>query len=460
MRSEKSEAGNDLSAFGYKQELKRELSALDLTIYGMLFMGLTGPMLVYVTVAQTGYGMVPLVYLVGVIAMTFTAFSYSRLSREFPIAGSVFSFVQRGVNPHVGFVFGWIITLGYILIPALAYILSSNWLHTLFPSVHAWVWIALFVVFNTTINIRGITLARWTNICLVVIQVIALTVFFIAAYRYVFVNGNGLGHLSIKPFYQPEHFTFGVIASSASVAVLSFLGFDAISTLAEETKNPEKSVGRATIASLILIGVLFVSQTYMAGLIHINYTDLDVNMGFFDIAREAGGDKVYYLLIFVNILSTAIAVTLSAQSALSRIIYSMSRDKLLPGSKYWVKIHPKFQTPVNAVLLVAVVSIVAAISIPLSIQIRLINFGALTSFMMLNLTVAIYFFFKKKKRGLKNVINYLVFPLAGFLVVAYVWSGFDTITYVLGSLWALIGVIIGYVKSNGYKNDISKSMEM
>jgi amino acid transporter len=448
----------DITNFGYKQELKRGLSTLDLMIYGMLFMGLTAPMLVYGSVAQAGYGMVSLIYFVGAIAMAFTAISYSKMSREFPISGSVFTFVQRGVNPHVGFVFGWLITLDYILIPSLTYILASTWIYNLVPSVPIWVWITGFILFNTIVNVRGITFTRRTNMFLILIQAVALAAFLVASFVFVFVHGNGIGHLSLAPFFQKEHFDLKFIATATSLAALSFLGFDAISTMSEEAKDPQKSVGKATIISLILTGTLFVVQTYMAALIHPNYANLNLDMGFFDIAREAGGDALYYFLIIVNIISTGIAVSLSAQSAVSRVIFTMSRDKLLPASGVLGKINERFKTPVNATLLVAIVSLIVSVSIPLTTIIRLVNFGALTSFMMLNLTVVIYFYFRKGMRGAKSFLNYMVLPAIGFLIVTYVWSGFEHITYIIGGGWALIGIVIGFVKSKGYRETISVEM--
>jgi amino acid transporter len=192
-------------------------------------------------------------------------------------------------------------------------------------------------------------------------------------------------------------------------------------------------------------------ETYMAALIHPNYKGLDPDMGFFNIAKEAGGNFLYYLLIIVNVAAVGIANALAAQSAISRILFSMSRDKLLPGSSFLGKVHPKFQTPFNATLFVGALSVVAANFLSIETIIKFVNFGALTSFMLLNITVLVYFYFKKKQRGFNGFVKNIIFPLLGFGVIAYVWSGFDKMTFYVGFGWLAIGIIVGAIKSKGYK---------
>jgi amino acid transporter len=435
----------------YKQELNRVLTFKDLLIYGMVFMVPIAPMGVYGYVSNSSFGMVPLVYLVGIFAMVFTAFSYSRMSREFPVAGSVYSYVQRGFNPHVGFLAGWMILIDYILLPALLYVFAGIWLHSLVPTVPEYVWVIVFVLFNTIVNARGVvTLAR-TNFILLAIELVALLIFIGYAVKFVFIDGMGSGGFSLAPLYQAEHISLGFIAAAASVAVLSFLGFDGISTLSEETKDPKKTVGRATIAALVILGLIFMVETYMAALIHPNYEGLNPDMGFFDIAREAGGDFLYYMLIIVNVLGVGIANALAGQSAISRILYSMSRDKLLPASGFLGRIHDRYKTPFNATIFVGLLSIVVALSLSLETIIKFVNFGALMSFMLLNVTVFVYFFLKKKRRDVSGFFQYLLFPAIGFAIIAFVWSGFDRMTFIVGFSWLAIGIVVGVVKSKGYK---------
>ncbi|RIV19576.1 APC family permease [Alicyclobacillaceae bacterium I2511] len=438
---------------GYKQELKRALSLSDLLIYGMIFIVPISPMVVYGYVAQQSDGMVPLVYLVGVIAMLFTALSYREMSKKFPVAGSVYSYVQRGLNSHFGFLAGWMILFDYLIIPAQLYAFSAIWIHGMLPGIPAWVWIVVFGIVITVINARGIKIMNSANWTFLVIEILVLVLFLGFGFRYVFLLHHGVGGLSIKPFYQPGHVNLGFIASATSIAALSFLGFDGISTLSEEAKRPTKDIGNATVLALIILGVLFILQTYLAALVHPNFQTLDPNLGFFQLARQAGGQFLYYSILIVMIISAGIGNTLVSQAAVSRILFSMGRDELLPFSKFFSKVHSHTQTPINATLLVAVISVVLALVVPAEDLIRFINFGALTSFLFLNATVFVYFYLRKHQY--RHFIRYFVFPLLGFAIIGFVWTGFDRLTFIFGLSWLAIGIILGAVKSNFYKKSPS-----
>lgn len=448
IRTTENEQGTNL---GYKQELKRTLTLKDLIIYGLITMLPIAPIQVYGLIAQESFGMAPLVYLVGVVAMVFTAMSYSQMSKEFPIAGSVYSYVQRGLNPHVGFVTGWLIAVDYIMAPALLTAFAAMWLNSILPGVPTFVLILVFIAINTFITARGVSLTARANMIFLLLELGILAIFLVFAFKYVFIDGQGAGGFSPAPIFQADKINLQFIASAASIAVLGFLGFDVISTLSEEVKNPQKTVGKATVGALVIIGSIFMLQTYLAALAHPDYAGLDPDMAFFDIAREVGGDWLYYLFILVGVAAVGIANALAIQSAISRIIYSMSRDKLLPFSGILGKIHPVYKTPFNATIFVGLVSFVVAMLVSIENIVQLINFGALTSFMVLNLTVFVHFYLKKGRRDAKGFVNYLLFPMIGFLIIFFVWSGFDKMTFIVGLSWLAIGVILGAVKSKGYK---------
>lgn len=438
-----------MTSTGSPPHLERALSLRHLLVYGLIFMVPIAPMSIYGFVARQSFGMVPLVYLVGIVAMLFTALSYRQLSRVFPVAGSVYSYVQRGWHPYLGFLAGWMILADYLLIPALLYAFSASWLQGLLPEVPGWVWVLVFVAFNTGVNIVGIRMQARTHFVLLLIELAALAIFFILAIHFVFIAGHGVGGWSIAPFYQPQHLNGSFIATATSIAVLSFLGFDAISTLSEETRNPRKSVGNATVLALLLLGSLFIAQTYLAALAHPDYASLDAKLGFFDIGRQVGGQWLYVLLLVVSVLSTGIANALSAQLAIARILYSMGRDRALPGSGFLSRVHPRLKTPVNATLLVAALSILVALLVPEESILKLVNFGALTAFMLLNATVFVYFFLKQKRY--RHVFSYLVFPACGLVIVAFVWSGFDRTTFLFGGAWLLAGIVLGAFKYRNFK---------
>lgn len=431
--------------------LKRTLTLRHLIIYGMVTMAPLAPWQVYGMVSQSSFGMVPLVYVIGIILMFFTACSYAQMSKEFPNAGSIYTYVSRGINPHVGFVAGWTLLSDYILAPALLYLFAGIWMSGITPEIPSIVWSLIFLVFNTFINIKGIETNAKVNLVLFWVQIVSLLVFIGFSIKFVFVDGLGVARLSLEPFYQAEHLDLSFIATAVSIVVLGFLGFDGISTLAEEAKDPKKTVGKASVLALVVTGLIFLVQSYMAALVHPNYTNLDPDMAFFDIAREVGGPVFYIVMIIVNVLAVGVAVTLNVQASVSRILYSMSRERVIPGAAFLSKIHPRFQTPVHAILFSSVVAFIVSCTLSLETILLFINFGAVTSFMVLNLTVMYYFFVRKGERNLKGIIFYFLFPLIGFSVCGFVWTGFDTATYLAGFGWIAVGMIVGFIKSKGYK---------
>jgi len=443
-------AGNNLNSegSGYAQELNRTLKTKDLIIFGLIIMLPIAPVQIYQWVASASFGMPTLIYLVGIVTMFFTAYSYAKMSSEFPVAGSAYTFVQRGLNPHVGFVIGWLITLDYVLAPAVLIGLAASWISGgIFTTVPSWIWVIVIVFFNSFINIIGIKIAAFTNKAMLIIELTAIALFVFFSVKYVVLNDLGF---TIAPIYQPGKIDFQFIASATAVAVFGFIGFDTIATLSEEVKNPKKTVGKAIILALLIIGVLFVVQSYMAALVHPNYKDLDPAMAFFDIARQCGGTFLYMFLLVVAVIAVGIANALAVQTGVSRLLYSMSRDKMLPASGFLCKIHPKFQTPVNSVVFVGIVTLLLAF-VPVTVLLMLINFGALTTYAFMNLTTLNYFYFRKKERGLSGFFKNLIIPVLGFLILGYVWLGLGKLTFIVGFSWCALGAIVGFVKSKGYK---------
>lgn len=436
---------------GHRQELKRTLSFRHLLAYGMVFVIPIAPMGLYGFVSRESFGMVPLVFLVGIVAMLFTALSYRWMSQEFPVAGSVYSYVQRGLNSHIGFLAGWMIIADYLLFPALSYGFAGLYLNVLVPSVPVWVFIICFVAVNTSVTARGITVTARANFVLLAIELLALAIFITLAVKYVFLDGGGAGGLSLYPVFQPEHVSLSFVAAAASIAILSFLGFDGISTLSEETRNPQRTVGNAMIAVLLILGLIFVVETYLAALAWPDYGRLDPYMAFFQIAREVGGPFLYYLLLAVMVVAIGVANALAAQLAVSRILYSVGRENMLPASRFFSKVHPRYQTPLNATLLVGAVTLVVALIFSPETVVKFVNFGALTAFMALNLSVFVYFFVRRGRRGLGGLVKYLLFPASGFLIIAFVWSGFDAGTFLFGFGWLAVGIVVGAVKTRGYR---------
>ncbi len=449
MAQEQMSSSKKLEKFGYKQELHRGLELSDVVLYGVLFMVIIAPQSIFGEIQLASGGMTPLVYIVGFLAISFTALSYVRMSRRFPIAGSVYSYVQRGLNPHVGFIAGWLILMDYVFSPALLYIMVANWGTTLVPGSPWYVWILAFAAFNTFANVRGFRMTRTVDWVIFTVEIIALIAFIALGTKFI-LGGGGTGAFVLDPIYQEGKVDAHFIASAASIACLSFLGFDGISTLAEETHKPEVTIGRGILIALCIIIVCFVSQTYIAALIQPDWQNTDAAMGFFDSVRLAGGDLFMKFMLVVNIVAVGIANTMNVQTAASRLLYSMGRDKVIPS--IFGKVHPKFQTPWISAIFLGILSLSLPLFLGMTDLVRLVNFGALASFVMLNFATFYFFFFVEKEAwNFVNIIKYLICPWIGIAILVFVFTGFEPMTYVVGVVWLILGLIIGFVKSKGYK---------
>ena len=322
-----------LAAFGYKAQLRRSLSLADLLVYGLVFIAPIAPFAIFGVVFNASRGLVPLTYVIGLVAMVFTAISYREMSIAFPISGSVYSYAGRGLHPSAGFLAGWAVLLDYLLLPTLAYVVSAAAMRAIVPSIPQSAWVLLFIVSNTTINLLGIeTTARASKIFLA-IQLVVIALFIVLGAVAIARGVNG-AHWSLAPFWSPGAFQVSFVFNALSVAVLSFLGFDAISTLAEEATGGGKAVGQATMISLCLAAVLFIAQTWIAALLVPGQTefigDTETNDAFYTVAAIAGGPVLKLVAAISVALSAGIANALVAQAATSRLLFAMARDGQLP----------------------------------------------------------------------------------------------------------------------------------
>jgi amino acid transporter len=426
-----------LQEFGYKEQLRRVLTTKDLIIYGMIFMVPIAPFGVFGFVWTEAKGMVPLAYLVGLIGMFFTALSYAAMSRAFPLAGSVYTYAQRGLHEIAGFFSGWLILLDYILVPALLYLISAVALRPIFPGVPLWVWLVGFISFNGFVNFLGIEFTARVNRYMLVIELATLGLFVVLGLTALY-GGAGAGALTLKPIYDPQVFSAATVAGATSIAVLSFLGFDGISTLAEESRGNHSAVGRATVLSLALIGALFMVQTWIA-------TDLARGMhfaasdtAFYEVAEIAGGPPLRLITILVTVIASAIANAMAAQAAVSRILFAMARDGKLPA--LLAKVHPRYQTPYVSTLAVTVVSLLVGLFFAdhLDDLSRVVNFGALTGFVLLHLSVITHYFIRGRSG---DWLRHVICPLTGLSIIIYVLYEMDRAAKLLGVCWIAMGVL-------------------
>ncbi|MDP4507286.1 APC family permease [Nonomuraea turcica] len=434
-----------IEQFGYRQELNRSLGFADLMIYGLIFMVPIAPFGIFGNVFAVSHGMVALAYVIGLVAMAFTALSYAQMARAFPMAGSVYTYAGRGIGAPVGFMAGWAILLDYVLVPSLLYLVASVAMNSFVPAIPVWAWLVAFVVLNTVVNYLGIQMtARITRIMLVA-ELAVLAIFLVVGVVALAQGKAQTGFLT--PIFDSSGFAWSVVLAAASVAVLSFLGFDGISTLAEENREDAQRLGRSMVAALGLAAVLFVVQTWVAALLTPNRDNLITNgdpagSAFYDTAAFAGGAWLSVLTAVATAVAWGFANSLVAQAATSRLLFAMGRDRQLPS--FLGRVDPKHKVPVNATLVVAAISLILGIYMSTRANgigelASLVNFGAMTAFLVLHISVVVYYVVK---RGSRNWLAHLVAPVIGFIVLVAVVVNQNVHAQWVGGIWLAVGLVV------------------
>jgi amino acid transporter len=433
---------SELETFGYRQELKRSLRFADLFTYGLVVISPISPFAVYGVVFNASRGMVPLVYLVGLVAMAFTALSYMTLSRAFPIAGSVYTYASRTLGATVGFFSGWAILLDYVFLPTLSYVVSAIALFAIAPAVPKWEMIVAMVVVATVINYLGIETTARVSFALLALQ-IAIFIIFCAVAIVALARGVDGARVSLLPFFHPGLVTPSLVFGALSLAVLSFLGFDAISTLAEESQSGSGAIGRATMTSMCVSALLFVAQTWFASLFALDRTAFPpgpaTDGAFYDISATIGGPVLKFLTAVPGAFLSAFAGAVAAQAATARLLYGMARDRELPAALAFV--DPRRQVPTRAVLIVAGVTLVTGVVLAdqLELLTSMVSFGALVAFALLHLAAIVH---GARTHGRSNWWRYALAPGVGFLIIAYVLWNAEPNAKIAGGCWLLAGAVL------------------
>jgi amino acid transporter len=443
-------AAPSLEQFGYKQELKRALTLRDLLIYGLVIIVPAAPFGVFGIVFNAAHGMVPLVYLVGLVAMLFTAMSYQALSEAFPIAGSAYAFAARGIGTEAGFIAGWAILLDYVIVPTLCYVVAANAFAALIPAIPKALWITVMLAFATAVNYVGVDVTARVNFFLLGLQSVVLAI--LVGFCFWGVQHHiGGAHWSLQPLYNPRELTPGLVFGALSLAVLSFLGFDAISTLSEEVVGGKKTVGIATLLSLCLCAFLFMAQTYMVSLFALGQTSFphgnETDDALYNISAMLGGPWLKFATAIPGAALSSVACALAAQGATARLIYGMARDRKLPGML--AAVHPKTKVPVNALLFTALVTFAFGVTMSdkLELLTSIVSFGALTGFLLVHASVVSHFVVRGKSR---NLLRYLVAPAIGFVIIAYVLLNTEANAKIVGLSWMALGIgVLAWFRMTG-----------
>ncbi len=418
--------------------LKRSLSLKYVVFFGLAFMAPTTLFSTYGVAAHSTNGMVATAYLVALIVMLFTAYSYAQMVKAFPNAGAAYTFTQKSLNPHMGFLVGWTIILDYVFSPMISALLLGIAMKAYFPSIPISIWIILFIIIVTVINILGITVAAKFNTALLFLQFGTLTLFVVFSIKGL-LNGQGAGTLlSIFPFID-SNVEMSDFMSVIPILCFSFLGFDAVTTLSEETKNPRRNLPRAIYLVTIIGGLYYIIGSYFLQLIWPEYQSFNnPEAAYMEIAMFIGGNLLTSYVLAEGIMAGFSSAVASGASA-SRVLYAMGREGVLP-TKIFGYLSPKYRTPVFNIIIIGVIAL-SSLFLSLTTAVSLINFGALFAFTMVNISVIALYFFRKKQRSVMGTIRYFIIPLIGALLTGSIMVMLDIHSLILGGTWLTLGFL-------------------
>jgi amino acid transporter len=428
--------------YGYKQELRRSLGLRDLVIFGIVFMAPVSSMTTFGLMAASSKGHNLLSYVIGFVAMLFTAYSYGKMVEAFPIAGSAYSYAQRAVSPKLGFIAGWVMLMDYFLIPMLLYVVSSVFAHELVPQIPFWAWILIYVVPVTFINIRGVEVAAKVNFIMTGLMIAAIVAFVIAAVKYA-ISGDGVSLFSMKGVYDPKTFSLGAVVSGSVLAVLSYLGFDGITTLSEEVHESTHKISLAIFIALFLQSALYFSVAYFGAIVAPDFTAFkNADTAFFEMAFKVGGSALQTFITLVIIVSGA-STALAGQSAASRLLYGMGRDKVIPAALF-AYLHPKYKTPTYNILFMGAIGVIGALTISLANLCDMVAFGGLFGFICVNLSVIAHYYVRGRSG---KFVRHVIFPLLGMCICGYILVGMSPLAKIVGFTWMGLGIVYLVVRS-------------
>ncbi|MGG1679539.1 APC family permease [Neobacillus sp. NRS-1170] len=438
---------------GKEVSLKRSLILWHIVVIGIGFMAPTVVFDTFGIVSKATGGHVPAGYLVTTIAILFAAGSYRKMVRAFPTSGSAYTYVQKTMNPSLGFMVGWSLLLDYLFTPMISALVCSIYVSTLFPNFPVWLTIVIFVLVTTLTNIFSVKISVSVNLLFVTWQFITVFVFTALCIIHLLQAKGPEGLFSLEPLYSSK-LNFSLLMSGAALLAFSFLGFDAVTTLGEETKDPKKTIPNGILLIVIIAGVLFITASYFeqsALSLFPKIEDIEGTSSF--LAKYLGGEFFQSMLFSASLAST-FASGMVSQTSASRILYAMGRDGVLPR-KYFSYVHPRFRTPVYNIILVGLLSL-TAIFLTLETATSFITFGALTAFTFVNLSVFFHYIINERKRGIKSVLNYLVSPFIGTGLMVFLWTNLNYHAIVLGISWGIIGISYLLVLTKIFRKDLSK----
>ncbi len=429
--------------------LKRALNLWDLVLYGVIVLQPTAPMAVFGVINARGRGHVVTTILVALIAMLFTAIAYGRMARAYPSAGSAFTYVGQEINPALGYITGWSMVMDYMLNPLICIIWCSEASMRFAPGVPYWIWAVFYFLMFTGLNLRGIKTSAHINAGLAAAMGLVVAIFFVAAARYVFGHPHdGVGFFT-RPFYDPSTFNLGAVLGGTSIAVLTYIGFDGISTLSEEVENPRRNILLATVLTCVVVGLLSAAECYAAQLVWpFSEPFRDNDTAFVDISGRAAGSWFFGVMNMTLIVAN-FGSGMAAQLGAARLLYGMGRSNALPKA-FFGAVEPRRHIPRNNVIFVGVIALIGAFTITYSLGAEMLNFGALIAFMGVNAASFMRYYVRAPEKKLVNLIP----PILGFLVCLLLWLNLSAPAQKWGAVWMLVGIAFGVWKTRGFRGKL------
>jgi amino acid transporter len=426
--------------------LRRALTLWDLVLYGVIVIQPTAPMPVFGVLSDRGYGHVVTTILLAMVAMLFTAISYGRMARVYPSAGSAFTYVGREINPAVGYITGWSMVMDYMLNPIICIIWISQQCHNFVPAVPYLVWAVFIALLFTCVNVLGIRTSAHINAVLALGMAIVIAIFFVTAAHFIFGNPHEGFAFFTRPFYDPRTFRAGSVLGGTSIAVLTYIGFDGISTLSEEAENPRRNILIATVLTCIVIGFLSAAEVYAAQLVWPASQHFpDETTAFVYVAGRTWAPL--FGIMGITLIVANFGAGMGAQIGAARLLFGMGRSNALPRS-FFGAIEPRRKVPRNNVIFVGVIALLGAFVLDYDLGAEMLNFGALIAFMGVNLAALLRFYVRENVKKINNLVP----PLLGFIVCLLLWLNLSRPAQIAGAIWMAAGIAFGFWKTRGFRS--------
>jgi amino acid transporter len=427
--------------------LRRTLGLWDLILYGVIVIQPTAPMSVFGVLSNRGKGHVVTTILIAMAAMLFTAISYGRMARAYPSSGSAFTYVGRTISPTLGYITGWSMVMDYMINPMICIIWISQQAHVFAPEIPYWSWAVLLAAICTCLNIQGIRTSAKANAALAAGMSVVIVIFLASAARYIFGHPHPGAPFFLQPFYDPSTFRAGNVLGGTSIAVLTYIGFDGISTLSEEAENPRRNILLATVLTCVVIGILSALQVYLAQLVWpASQPFPDETTAFVYVAGRTWA-PLFGILGFTLVVAN-FGSGLGAQLGAARLLFGMGRGNALPA--FFGRIDSKKQIPRNGVIFVGAVSLLGAFVLNYDLGAQMLNFGALIAFMGVNAAAFVHYYVRQTEKKLINLIP----PLLGFAVCLLLWLNLSRTAQIAGVIWMAGGILFGAWKTRGFRGEL------